>query len=279
MRAGAAVMAPPVSALPGPALLFCPADRPDRYAKALAAADVVVIDLEDAVATGRKQAAREALASHPVDPDRVIVRVNALGTAEHAADVDVVRATAYRTIMLPKAESSEQVRALADWQVIALCETPKGIVNAAQIAAAPNLTALMWGAEDLIAAMNGRSSRLPDGSYRQVALHARSAVLLAASAAGLAAIDAVYMNIDDHAGLAAEAEDAAASGFALKGCIHPRQAPVVRAAFQPDETQAAWARRVLAAARDRGVVSLDGQMIDTPLVRQAERILASLPAG
>jgi citrate lyase subunit beta/citryl-CoA lyase len=164
---------------------------------------------------------------------------------------------------------------------VALCETALGIVNAAEIAAAPNVTAVMWGAEDLIASMRGRTSRFPDGRYRDVALHARSAVLLAASAHGKPAIDAVYVNIPDLNGLAAEAEDAAASGFTFKGCIHPSQVAVVRKAFQADKAQVAWARRVIAAARDagardKGAIKVDGQMIDAPLIRQAEAILASL---
>jgi citrate lyase subunit beta/citryl-CoA lyase len=262
--------------LPRPALLFCPADRPDRYAKALAAADLVVIDLEDAVRPAAKEEAREALLANPIDPERVTVRVNAVGTPEFEADLAALRGTAYRTVMLPKAEDATQLGPLARWQVIALCETPLGVLNAAALAAAPGVTALMWGAEDLIASMNGRTSRLGDGRYRQVALHARSAVLLAATAYGKDAIDAVYIDIGDLPGLAAEAEDAAASGFALKACIHPTQVPVVRAAFRADAAQVAWARRVLAAVSEGGVASVDGQMIDGPLIRQAEHILDSL---
>jgi citrate lyase subunit beta/citryl-CoA lyase len=269
-------------ALPGPALLFCPADRPDRYGKALAAADGVILDLEDGVGAGSKDAARAALAASDLEPARVIVRVNATGTPEYAADLAALRRTGYRTVMLPKAETRTQLDALGgEWRVVALCETPLGIVNAAEIAAAPDVIALMWGAEDLVAAMGGRSSRFPDGGYRDVARHARAAVLLAASAYGRLAIDAVYVNIPDLDGLRAEAQDAAASGFTLKGCIHPSQAAVVRRAFQADETQVAWARRVLAAARDagtgdKGAIKVDGQMIDAPLIRQAEAILGSL---
>jgi citrate lyase subunit beta/citryl-CoA lyase len=268
--------------LPGPALLFCPADRPDRYAKALGAADAAILDLEDGVGADAKDAARDALVAADLDPARVIVRVNATGTGEHAADIAALRGTRYRTIMLAKTETRAQLDRLGDeWRVVALCETALGIVNAAEIAAAPNVVAVMWGAEDLIASMRGRSSRLPDGRYRDVALHARSAALLAASAHGRPAIDSVYVNIPDLDGLAAESEDAAASGFTLKGCIHPSQVAVVRQAFQADEAQVAWARRVLAAARDagardRGAIKVDGQMIDAPLIRQAEAILASV---
>ena len=164
---------------------------------------------------------------------------------------------------------------------MALCETPLGIVNAAEIAAAPEVIAMMWGAEDLIAVMRGRTSRFPDGRYRDVARHARSAVLLAASAYGRPAIDSVYLDIPDLDVLAAEAEDAAASGFTLKACIHPSQVTVVRQAFRADEAQVAWARRVLDAVRasaggnDSGAIKVDGQMIDAPVIRQAEAILAS----
>ena len=262
--------------LPGPALLFCPADRPDRYQKAVDAADVVVLDLEDAVPVAGKAAAREALVTTPMDPERVIVRLNSVTSAEHAADLEALRATAYRRVMLPKTENAQQLATIADLHVVALCETPLGVLNAPEIAAAPNTIALMWGAEDLIAAIGGRTSRFPNGHYRDVALHARSSVLLAAAAYGKPAIDSVYVAIDDLDGLRAEAEDAAACGFTLKACIHPRQVPVVRQAFQPDEAQVRWARRVLEAASDGGVKSVDGQMIDAPLVRQAEAVLASL---
>jgi citrate lyase subunit beta / citryl-CoA lyase len=271
--------------LPGPALLFCPADRPDRYAKALAAADAVILDLEDGVGADAKDTARAALAAAleggDLEPERVIVRVNATGTPEHAADIAALRGTRYRTVMLPKSETRAQLDSLQEWHVIALCETALGIVNAAEIAAAPNVVAMMWGAEDLIASMQGRTSRFPDGRYRDVALHARSSVLLAAAANGRAAVDAVYVNIPDLDGLAAESQDAAASGFTLKGCIHPSQVAVVRKAFQADEAQVAWARRVLAAARDagardKGAIKVDGQMVDAPLIRQAEAILSSL---
>jgi citrate lyase subunit beta/citryl-CoA lyase len=263
------------AALPGPALLFCPADRPDRYQKAVSAADVVVIDLEDAVSAERKAAAREALVATPVDPAKVVVRVNAAGTSDHAADLAALAKTPYQMIMLPKAERDTQLEALLQWQVVALCETPLGILNAAELAAVPNVLALMWGAEDLIASMGGRTSRFPGGQYRAVAMHARSAVLLAARARGRGAVDAVCTDIRDLDGLAAEAEDAAASGFTLKACIHPSQVPVVRKAFQAGEAQLAWARRVLAAAGDGGAVAVDGQMIDAPLIRQAEAILAA----
>jgi len=279
-------MSEPTTGLPGPALLFCPADRPDRYAKALTAADGVILDLEDGVGVAAKDAAREALLAHPQDPGRVIVRVNAVGSPEFDADITTVRQARYPTIMLAKAESREQLDAVArhgDWRVIALVESALGILRAEEIAAAPNVIALLWGAEDLMASMRGRTSRHADGTYRGVALHARATTLLAATAHGKLAIDAVYTNIPDLDGLAEEAEDAAASGFALKALIHPSHVAVVRRAFRADEKLLAWARRVLEAARqggqDGGAIKLDGQMIDAPVIRQAEAILAASPGG
>lgn len=274
-------MTPPP--LPGPALLFCPADRPERYAKALAVADMVIIDLEDAVSADNKEAARAALIATPVDASRVIVRVSPAGTPQYRADLAALAQTEYRAVMLAKTETRAQLDSLAgaagEIQVVALCETPRGVLNAADIAAAPSVAAVMWGAEDLIAAIGGRSSRRADGRYRDVALHARSAVLLAAAAHGKPAVDSVYLDIPDTAGLAAEAQDAAASGFGYKACIHPSQAAVVRTAFRADEAQVTWARKVIAAARGgsdaRGVITVDGQMIDAPLLRQAEAIVAS----
>ena len=258
----------------GPALLFCPADRPDRYAKAAAAADTVILDLEDAVAPAEKGRAREALVSTPLDPDRTIVRINPAGTDAHALDVEAVRATAYTRVMLAKTESADDVETASAFEVVALCETARGIVRAAEIAGHPATVALMWGAEDLIASMNGRSSRFADGRYRDVARAARSTVLLAAHAHGRAAIDAVHLDIAELEGLRAEAEDAAASGFGATACIHPSQVPVIRAAYGSTDEERAWARAVLdEAQRQPGVFRFRGRMIDEPVLRQAREML------
>ena len=260
----------------GTSWLFCPADRPERFAKALAAADVVILDLEDGVGAADKASARQALAdvASGLDPARVVVRVNPVGSPEHAADVELVTRSGFTRLMLAKTESAEQVTGLAGFAVIGLCETARGVLNAASIAAAPNCVGLMWGAEDLVADLGGFSSRDAAGAYRSVAIHARSQVLLAAGAARIAALDAVYLNIADLDGLRAESEDAVQSGFAAKVCIHPTQVAVVREAFSPTPEQADWARRVLAAAADeRGVFTVDGRMVDEPVLRQARRLL------
>lgn len=265
---------------PGPALLFCPADRSDRYAKAAAAADGVILDLEDGVAPDDKPRARHALRENLLDPQRTIVRINAADTDDAARDLDALAATPYTLLMLPKAEAAEQADALAPRQVVALCETPRGVLAAPDLAAVRNVVALMWGAEDLVAAIGGRASRHVDGRYRDIARHARSATLLAASASQIPAVDAVYLAIDDLDGLRREAEDGAASGFAAKACIHPRQAAVVREAFRPTGDELAWAQRVLVAAEGAaGVFAVEGRMIDAPLLRHAQRVARAARAG
>ncbi len=264
----------------GPAWLFCPADRPERFAKAAAAADVVILDLEDGVAAASRPAARSAVRAATLDPARTVIRINPVGTPDHADDVAAVRDTAFTLVMLAKAESVAQLDGLADLSVIALCETPLGVLRAPELA--EQCSALMWGAEDLLAALGGTSSRDASGRYRPVAMHARSSVLLAASAAGTPVLDAVYLDIADLDGLATESADAMASGFTAKACIHPSQVAVVRDAFSPSPDEIAYAQRVLDAAADpntHGVFSLDGRMVDEPLIRQARRLLSRAPQG
>jgi citrate lyase subunit beta/citryl-CoA lyase len=260
--------------LPAPALLFCPGNRPQLYAKALDRADVLVIDLEDAVAGADKAAARAAMLANPVDPDRTVVRINARDSAHYEADLEAVAATKYRVVMLPKTEDAAQASALAPWSVIPLCETPLGILNAQLIAAADNVVALMWGSEDLLASLGGRSSRDLDGRLRAIAEHARASVLLAAKAYGRQVVDAVYPDFSDLDGLGREAADAAASGFDIKACIHPNQVAVVTACFRPTTEQLAWAKQVIAAMSSGGVASVNGQMIDAPVLQQARSTLA-----
>lgn len=260
--------------LPGPAWLFCPADRPERYEKALATADVVIIDLEDGVAEADKPAAREALIATPLDPERTVVRVNAAGTLEHMLDLDALVRTEYRRIMLPKCESAEQITRLVDYEVIALIESPLGALAVGRAVMVRNAIGVMWGAEDLVAALGGNSSRHADGGYRDVARHVRSQSLLAAKAYGKFALDSVYLDIQDLDGLAAEAEDAIAIGFDAKVAIHPKQVPVIRTAYAPQPSEVDWARRVLAEAPNhRGVFTFEGRMVDMPVIRHAERIV------
>ncbi|WP_024794396.1 HpcH/HpaI aldolase/citrate lyase family protein [Tomitella biformata] len=258
----------------GPAWLFCPADRPERFGKAAAAADVVILDLEDGVAPADKPAARQALRDTPLDPATTFVRVNAASTADYALDLEALRGTDYTRVMLSKTESAAQVAALGSYDVLALIETPRGAVFAAEIAAAENTVAMMWGAEDLVAAIGGSSSRRADGAYRDVARHVRSTVLLAAASFGRLALDSVHLDIRDLDGHRAEALDAVAVGFGGTVCIHPSQVAVVRESYRPTGEQIAQARRILTAAEtERGVFALDGMMVDSPVLRHAEAVL------
>lgn len=269
---------------PGPALLFCPADRPERFAKALDRADGVILDLEDAVAPENRGSARESLraAAADLDPGRYMVRLNAVDTPDFAPDAEAAKQMGASAVMLAKTESAEDVRAAAEASgadVIALLETPRGVVNATEIAATTGCVGMMWGAEDLVAAMGGATSRFQAeeaelgrtaNDYRDVPRHARSAVALAAAAFGRFTIDSVHLDIADTGGLRAEAVDAVALGYAATACIHPSQVAVIREAYAPPAAEVEWAQKVLAAAeKSGGVFTLDGRMVDGPVIAQA----------
>lgn len=262
----------------GPGWLFCPADRPERFAKAAAAADVVILDLEDGVAAKDREVARAALIDTSLDPDRTVVRVNPAATDDHALDLEALGKTKYTTVMLAKTEDPQQIRDLAPLDVVVLIETPLGAVVVNELARIDNAFALMWGAEDLFAVTGGTANRWPDGSYRDVAKHVRSQTLLAAKAYGRMALDSVYLDIKNLDGLRAEADDAVAVGFDAKVAIHPTQVAVVREAYAPTAEQVGWARHVLEAARhERGVFQFEGIMVDAPVLRRAERIVQLAP--
>jgi citrate lyase subunit beta / citryl-CoA lyase len=262
----------------GPGWLFCPADRPERFEKAAAAADVVILDLEDGVAAKDREAARAALIETPLDPSRTVVRLNPATTPDHELDRDALARTGYSTVMLAKTESAEQVSALAPLDVVVLIETPVAALMISELARVGNAFALMWGAEDLFAVLGGTTNRNADGSYRDVARHVRSQTLLAAKAHGRMALDSVYLDIKDLDGLRAETDDAVAVGFDAKVAIHPTQVAVIRAGYAPTDDQVQWARHVLDAARsERGVFQFEGIMVDAPVLRRAERIVALAP--
>ena len=262
----------------GPGWLFCPADRPERFEKAAAAADVVILDLEDGVAAKDREAARAALIDTPLDPGRTVVRVNPVTTPDHALDLTALARTGYTTVMLAKTESAEQVASLAPLDVVVLVETPVGALAVAETARPDNAFAVMWGAEDLFAVLGGTANRNADGTYRDVAKHVRAQSLLAAKAYGRLALDSVYLDIKDLDGLRAETDDAVAVGFDAKVAIHPTQVAVIRAGYAPTDDQVQWARNVLDAARsERGVFQFDGLMVDAPVLRRAERIVALAP--
>src|SRR5699024_2289057 len=141
----------------GPALLFCPADRPDRCGKAAARADGVVLDLGDAVAN--EDSARQALVAPPLDAERTRVPETSAASGEPEADLAAVREAGYHTVMLSKMTGPEDVQHLDDMRVVALCETARGVLAAPEIAAEEAVVGLMWGAEDLMVSLGGTSSR------------------------------------------------------------------------------------------------------------------------
>ncbi|WP_426718160.1 HpcH/HpaI aldolase/citrate lyase family protein [Corynebacterium auriscanis] len=282
----------------GPALLFAPADRPERFAKAAERSDTVILDLEDGCRAENREAARGHIAETELDPNKTIVRVNPANTEDMPLDVAAVGRTAFRRIMLPKVESAadiDQVLAECDRttpdevRIIALIETPTGVLNLQEIATHHSVDALFWGAEDLTAALGGTSSRYGTdekptpgggisghpGGYREVPRHTRTMVLLHAAAAGKVALDSIHADTNDVDGAKAEATDAAASGFTATVSIHPGLVPAIRESYRPTDDQLTWAKKVIEGARtNSGAFAVDGQMIDAPLLRQAEVIEA-----
>lgn len=259
----------------GPALLFCPADRPDRYAKAAERADTVIYDLEDAVGPDGKVSARQELEQflHAGETSSV-VRINATHSPWYSDDLAMLSRAGHRTVMLPKVEGQQDLKGLEELEVIALCETASGILASPLIAQHPACTALMWGGEDLVADLGGRHSRNADGRYHHVIEQARGTVLLAAGAAGKVAIDAVHVDIADLDGLRRDALEAADIGFDAKACIHPSHVDVIRETFAITRETYEWARAVVEAADNTtGVFRLNDQMIDEPLIRHARTIL------
>jgi citrate lyase subunit beta/citryl-CoA lyase len=265
-------------------VLFSPGDRPELLRKApTTGADTVVFDLEDAVVPPRKAEARAAvhdvLADPAFDPDcEVAVRLG-----DPRADLDVLLTGSVRldALVVPKVESVDDVDTVADAAVthgrqlplIALIETAGGVLNAASIARSGGVDALVFGAEDFAASVGAtRSHEGTEVSY------ARQHVLVAARAAGVDAIDTLYTDYQDDEGLRVDTATTVRLGYDGKLAIHPRQVTVINEALTPDTDRVAWARRVLAAkeaaeAANRGVFSVDGEMIDAPLVTQAERVL------
>lgn len=260
-------------------LLFVPATRPDRITKALASeADLVIVDLEDAVATEDKTLARQLLDDFlSATPEaRLLVRINAVDSANFIDDMRVCRRhDSVVGVMLPKAESADKV-ALVHTEsgrlVWPLIETAEGLSGLADIAQAPGVERLCIGALDLAADL-----RIEPGTPGAEKLldQCRCQLVVTSRAAGLPApIESVVPDIDDLTYVGRVARQAAEMGFAGMLCIHPRQLVAVHRAFTPDTEQLAWARRVLSGAEvEGGVFRLDGQMVDAPVIDRARSIL------
>ena len=255
-------------------LLFVPGTRPDRFAKAArSGADLVVIDLEDAVPEADKGTAREAVAAW-LDAGAAAVRVNALGSAHHAADIAAIAGTGgLAAVVVPMADDPAGLSELAhrlgsDVPVVALVETALGVHRAHDIAAATGIRRLAFGHLDLAADIG---SSTDDTAM----LLARATLVLASRVAGLPGpVDGTTTALDDPAAAGADARRARALGFTGKLCIHPSQVAPVNAAFGPTEDEVAWARRVVQAAAPGGAVRVDGEMVDAPVLLRARRLLA-----
>lgn len=265
--------------------LFVPGDRPERFRKATgSAADVVIIDLEDAVAPDRKADALAAILEHlapGADTVRALVRVNAEGTATLPAELAALRGLAAQPghgllgLVVPKAENPKLLREVASafatvagqpLALVALIESAAGVQNAPELARVSGVTRLAFGAIDYALDINaGLGDRVLD--------YARSTIVVASRAAGLdAPLDSPSVQISDAGAMAEAAALARQFGFGGKLCIHPAQLEPVEAAFRPTPAEVDWARSVIGGTG--GAAQMNGQMIDRPVRVRAERILA-----
>ncbi len=269
-------------------LLFVPADRPERFARAAASgADAIILDLEDSVAPERKAFGRDAvrdwLSARPEATS--FVRINPLDSGLAGADLDGVMAARPDGLVLPKAEGAASVEALcgmidaADTLPILpiASETPAAIFQLGSYSAVgKQLAGLTWGAEDLPAAIGAISAREPDGRYTAPYEMVRALVLFAAHAAAVPAIETVFPAITDAEGLGAYVARARRDGFTGMMAINPSQVHVINAGFTPSAEELARAQAIVdafAARPDAGALALDGKMIDRPHLIQARRIL------
>ncbi|KEQ55333.1 HpcH/HpaI aldolase/citrate lyase family protein [Sphingobium chlorophenolicum] len=271
-------------------LLFVPADRPERFAKAAASgADAIILDLEDSVAPERKAFGREAIAEWLASPRdcTAFVRVNPLDGDHTRADLSAALSAAPDGIMLPKAEGAESIRtliALADGANVPpilpiATETPAALFELGSFRQVRDrLAGLTWGAEDLPASIGASTSREEDGRYTAPFEMARSLTLFAAHAAGVPAIDTVFPRIEAMDDLKSYIGRARRDGFTGMMAIHPVQVAVINEGFTPTDAEIARARAVVdafAANPGAGVLKLDGKMIDRPHLVQAQRILGA----
>jgi citrate lyase subunit beta/citryl-CoA lyase len=277
-------------------LLFVPGDSARKFAKAReTSADALILDLEDSVSLDKKEDARRAtreMLEAPRGEQLLYVRVNALDTGLTLDDLAAIMPASPSGVVLPKSKSSQDVQSLSLWLdafeaahggarggtgIIAIAtETADSIFGLASYRrCSSRLRGLMWGAEDLSASLGATENR-SGGAHHSPYRLARDLCLMAASAAEVAAIDTIYAEIDDLAGLGEEAQSARRDGFAAKAVIHPKHVEVVNSAFEPTKAEKVWARRVVDAFADSGalgVARIEGKMVDKPHLLAAKRIL------
>lgn len=260
--------------------LFVPGNRPERFAKAYEAeADIVIIDLEDAVPAAQKAVARKAVSSWLSADHPVYVRVNGADTEWYEEDLAAVAGHGLAGIVLPKAEQRDQLAMLADrlpadMRIIPIVETARGVWNALEVAMAPKVERLAFGSVDFRLDINCSGE---DEAF----LYARSRLVLASRIAGvLPPLDGVTVALDDAEQLVADIQRARRLGFGGKLCIHPKQVSQVNKGFMPGEKEIQWAKAVVKAveATGDGAVRLDGEMIDRPVIERARTILRMISA-
>jgi citrate lyase subunit beta / citryl-CoA lyase len=254
--------------------LFVPGSRPERFAKAdNSGADAVILDLEDAVAPGDKDRARDAVVAHAaVLKSQVIVRINAAGTPWHEADIDAVRRLDGVSVMLPKAERPEEIVSMARHVargvcVIALVESAVGLARLADILATPGVVAAAFGSVDFSLDLGCAHDRL-------ILLAARNEIVWRSRAAGRAApIDGVTTDLSSPEITEDDARHAMKMGFGGKMAVHPRQIEPIGNGFRPSENQISWARDIVDATLSGEAVQVKGEMVDRPVIERARRIL------
>lgn len=271
---------------PRRSLLFVPALRPDRYAKALdAGADIVCVDLEDAVALDRKDEGRQLTLplfgpnTHP-HVERML-RINSISTLHGLKDLQAILESLAPppSIMVPKVKSAEEVQLLETIlsttlaQHIRFCviiETNQGLERAMEIAAASaRIDSIILGGVDMSADLRCQKAWEP-------LLYTRSRLVHAAASAGIDLLDVPYLNLDDPEGLRAEAQACARLGFTGKASIHPNQLAIIHEAFTPTAEQIAHAKKCVAAFEQSptGLVVVDNELMELPVIRSMKRILA-----
>jgi len=264
-------------------LLYLPANRPSAIAKARTlAADAVILDLEDAVQPNAKADARAAAVAAALEGgwgDRpLFLRVNGLCTPWHAEDMAAVHVDGFAGFVVPKvdtaAEAADVVKRAGGRPVLAMIETPAGVINAPAIAATPGVAGLIAGMADLAKALNCGVD-----AHRTPLLYSLSAIVLAARAAGVACFDGVCTEYRNEAAFRVEAGQGKLLGFDGKTLIHPSQVDPCNAVFSPSAEEVAHAEAMIAAyqaalSAGRGVATLDGQMVEILHVEKARRLLA-----
>lgn len=281
------------------ALLYMPGDDWKKIVKATTlGVDCICMDMEDGVAVSRKAEARVTIAKALRELDfgasEKLARVNSIGSGWERDDIDAVLPFHPDGIVIPKVESREQVEwgsrlieaaelkygwTLNSIRMLVGVETALGILNLKEIAAHPRLDGIIFGGEDYAASVGARRTR-----EAVELLYARQAVVAACAAFGLQAIDIVYIDFKDAEGLRLEAEQGAGFGFSGKQIIHPNQVGVTQEAFTPSDEALEEARRIVetfeaSQKEGKGAYALDGKMIDMPLLKNAQKVLARARAA